>query len=76
MDPGSLKALEARLTALVEQHKELKAKHQLALQEIERLKATQGEGEVRERIDLLLREREDVRQKVENMIKALEDFED
>ena len=76
MDSASLKALEAKLTALVEQHKELKARYQIAEQEIERLKHSVGEGDLKGKVDLLLREREDVRQKVENMIKALEDFEE
>ena len=85
MDTATLKALETKLTSLVEQHKELKAKYALAQQEIARLRAggapavhaaTGGGDESQLRIDTLLREREEVRQKVENMIKALEDFEE
>ena len=87
MDTASLKALEGKLTALVEQHRELKAKYAHAQQELARLRAAGGgadagadagadDGEPQTRIDLLLREREEVRQKVENMIKALEDFEE
>ena len=84
MDTATLKALESKLTALVEQHKELKARYALAQQELTRLRAggavaaptPAGGEESQTRIDLLLREREEVRQKVENMIKALEDFEE
>ena len=87
MDTATLKALESKLTALVEQHKELKGKYALAQQELARLRAGgassvpapaggAGGDEPQSRIDMLLREREEVRQKVENMIKALEDFEE
>ena len=81
MDTATLKALESKLTALVEQHKELKAKYALAQQELARLRAggagvPKGEDDSESRVALLLREREEVRQKVENMIKALEDFEE
>ncbi len=84
MDTATLKALESKLTALVEQHKELKGKYALAQQELARLSAggassapaPAGGDEPQSRIDMLLREREEVRQKVENMIKALEDFEE
>ena len=88
MSNPALKSLEAKLTALVEQHRELKDRFAQAQEEIGRLKkagpgaAAGGSGSSEEIIDLnlklemLLKEREDVRQKVENMIKALEDFEE
>jgi chaperonin cofactor prefoldin len=80
----ALKSLESKLTALVEQHRELKERFHQAQEEIGRLKkagpgaagAADGDsGDLQHKIDLLLKEREDVRLKVENMIKALEDFE-
>ena len=88
MSNPALKSLEAKLTALVEQHRELKDRFAQAQEEIGRLKkagpgAAGGSGgsseevaDLNHKLDLLLKEREDVRQKVENMIKALEDFEE
>ena len=86
MSNPALKSLEAKLTALVEHHRELKERYQQAQDEIGRLKtslpvapggaATEESADLQQKIDLLLKEREDVRQKVENMIKALEDFEE
>jgi chromosome segregation ATPase len=88
MSNPALKSLEAKLTALVEQHRELKDRFAQAQEEIGRLKkagsgaAGGGSGSSEEvtdlnhKLDMLLKEREDVRQKVENMIKALEDFEE
>ncbi len=88
MSNPALKSLETKLTALVELHRELKERFSQAQEEIVRLKkagpgaAGGGSGASEEiadlnlKLDMLLKEREDVRQKVENMIKALEDFEE
>ena len=86
MTNPALKSLESKLTALVEQHRELNERFHDAQEEIGRLKKSGAGGgasgasseeavDLQHKLDLLLKEREDVRQKVENMIKALEDFE-